>query len=94
MNGTGPYEGRVEICYSGAWKTICDHSWDNYYARLVCAQLHYSPQGKCVTIINPRRMREGYYNRSVCLSVCYHTSCYVPYLCIESKVTLGFSWRF
>ena len=33
-------------------------------------------------IINPRRMREGYGSRSVCVcvcvSVCYHASCYIP----------------
>ena len=38
---------------------------------------------KLVFIINPRRMREGYGSRSFCLSVprlsvCYHTSCYIP----------------
>ena len=35
-----------------------------------------------VVLISPRRMREGYGSRSfclsVCLSVCYHASCYIP----------------
>ena len=40
-------------------------------------------------IINPRRMREGYGSRSVCvcvcvcLSVCYHTNCYIPRLRVQ-----------
>ena len=45
VNGTGSYEGRVEICLSGVWKTVCDYSWNNPDARVACAQLHYLPQG-------------------------------------------------
>ena len=39
-------------------------------------------------VINPRRMREGYSSRSVCVSVylcvCYQASCYVPHLRVQS----------
>ena len=39
------------------------------------------------TLINPRRMREGYCSRSVCvcvcLSVCYHANCYIPRLRVQ-----------
>ena len=53
-------------------------------------------------VVNPRRMREGYGSRfvcvcvcvSVCVCVCYHTSCYIPHLYIDIKVPLGFLWRF
>ena len=45
VNGTGSYEGRVEICRSGVWKTVCDYDWDGNDARVVCAQLNYLPQG-------------------------------------------------
>ena len=40
----GPLEsaGRVEICISGAWRTVCDVGWDNNDARVVCRQLGYS----------------------------------------------------
>ena len=40
----GPLEsaGRVEICISGAWRTVCDVEWDNNDARVVCRQLGYS----------------------------------------------------
>ena len=54
------------------------------------------------SVINPRRMREGYGSRFVCVSVylcvcvcvCYHTSCYIPRLYVENKVPLDFLWRF
>jgi hypothetical protein len=38
--------------------------------------------GTKVGIINPRRMREGYSSRSVCMwvseCVCYHATSYIP----------------
>ena len=42
------------------------------------------------SLINPRRMHEGYGSRSVCLCVCYRASCYIPRLYIEIRVSLGF----
>ena len=38
-------------------------------------------------IINPRRMREGYGSRfvCVCVSVCYRTSCYIPRLYVQLR---------
>ena len=45
VNGRGPYEGRVEMCLHGTWKTIC-HRWiiDNM-AKVVCAQMGYPREG-------------------------------------------------
>ena len=37
--GAADYEGRVEICNRNAWGTICDDSWDDVDATVVCIQL-------------------------------------------------------
>ena len=41
-------EGRVEICQSGEWKTICDNNWGENEARVVCRQLGHTTQGMVI----------------------------------------------
>ena len=40
--GTREDEGRVELCMNGVWGTVCDNSWNDTEASVVCRQLGFS----------------------------------------------------
>ena len=39
LGGTSGLEGRVEVCLSDEWGTVCDRMWDTADAGVVCRQL-------------------------------------------------------
>ena len=39
-------EGRVEICASGYWSTVCNSNWDIVETEIVCRQLDFPTNGK------------------------------------------------
>ena len=45
VGGNSSYEGRVEVCVSGKWGTVCNRGWRDNDARVACRQLGYNGGG-------------------------------------------------
>ena len=45
VDGCNSLEGRLEMCYSGVWGTVCNDLWNGVDAAVACRQLGYSSSG-------------------------------------------------
>ena len=48
MNGNDEFEGRLEMCVSGQWGTVCDEGFGQIDAEKACAQLKLPIDGECL----------------------------------------------
>ena len=46
-------EGRVEICQSGEWGTVCDDGFGTEEADVVCRKLGFARGGRAINIPPP-----------------------------------------
>ncbi len=45
VDGETSGQGRVEVCYSGVWGTVCADFWSTADAKVTCRHLGFSSTG-------------------------------------------------
>ena len=50
VGGPNTRFGRVEVCVSSMWGSVCGHLWDDADAQVVCRQLGFSEHGKTILL--------------------------------------------
>ena len=46
VGGWNKFEGRVEVCQDGQWKTVCNRGWGDEEAQVVCRQLGFAEDSR------------------------------------------------
>ena len=60
--GQSSAEGHVEICVNSVWGSVCDDSWEDNDAAVVCQELGFQGNGMCC---KPTIMLNSIFNSSL-----------------------------
>lgn len=52
VDGEGPNEGRLEVCFINHWGTVCDDTFGPREAQVVCSVLGYPAEGNVYAYIH------------------------------------------